>query len=161
MALSSEDMAVTVEAIRPDVIVGDRIQLEKWGLAVGEEIGEGLAGWTVLVAAGIAAENRWGDGVVIGMTSGSTGRSKGVVHSEASMRYAVANEIAAAGLVAGDAVGVIVPLSAAPAFALRLALGEMADALLLSSQRVAPQALEKLGYSFLHSDLSATLKSLV
>src|SRR5204863_1858407 len=30
----------------------------------------------------------------------------------------------------------------APAFALRLALGEMADALLLSSQRVAPQALE-------------------
>jgi uncharacterized protein (TIGR01777 family) len=49
----------------------------------------------------------------------------------------------------------------APAFALRLALGEMADALLLSSQRVLPQALEKLGYRFLHSDLSPTLKSLV
>ena len=49
----------------------------------------------------------------------------------------------------------------APAFALRLALGEMADALLLSSQRVAPQALEKLGYRFLHSELSAALKSLV
>ncbi len=49
----------------------------------------------------------------------------------------------------------------APAFALRLALGEMADALLLSSQRVAPQALEKLGYRFLHSDLSAALKNLV
>lgn len=49
----------------------------------------------------------------------------------------------------------------APAFALRLALGEMADALLLSSQRVAPQVLEKLGYQFLHSDLSAALRSLV
>ncbi len=49
----------------------------------------------------------------------------------------------------------------APAFALRLALGEMADALLLSSQRVAPQALEKLGYRFLQSDLSAALKNLV
>jgi uncharacterized protein (TIGR01777 family) len=49
----------------------------------------------------------------------------------------------------------------APAFALRLALGEMADALLLSSQRVAPQTLEKLGYHFLHSDLSAALKNLV
>jgi uncharacterized protein (TIGR01777 family) len=49
----------------------------------------------------------------------------------------------------------------APGFALRLALGEMADALLLSSQRVAPQALEKTGYRFLHSDLSAALKSLV
>jgi uncharacterized protein (TIGR01777 family) len=49
----------------------------------------------------------------------------------------------------------------APAFALRLALGEMADALLLSSQRVAPQVLEKLDYRFLHSDLSAALKSLL
>jgi uncharacterized protein len=49
----------------------------------------------------------------------------------------------------------------APTFALRLALGEMADALLLSSQRVAPQVLEKLGYRFLHSDLSAALRSLV
>jgi uncharacterized protein (TIGR01777 family) len=49
----------------------------------------------------------------------------------------------------------------APGFALRLALGEMADALLLSSQRVAPQALEKLGYRFVHSDLSAALKNLV
>jgi len=48
----------------------------------------------------------------------------------------------------------------APAFALRLALGEMANALLLSSQRVAPRLLEKLGYRFLHRDLSAALKSL-
>ena len=45
----------------------------------------------------------------------------------------------------------------APAFALRLALGEMADALLLSSQRVAPQKLQQLGYSFLHLDLPAAL----
>ena len=45
----------------------------------------------------------------------------------------------------------------APAFALRLALGEMADALLLSSQRVQPRAVEKLGYRFLHADLSSTL----
>src|SRR5260370_40867058 len=45
----------------------------------------------------------------------------------------------------------------APAFALRLALGEMADALLLSSQRVAPQKLLQLGYPFLHAELSAAL----
>jgi len=49
----------------------------------------------------------------------------------------------------------------APAFALRLVLGEMADALLLSSQRVLPQVLEKTGYQFVHSDLSAALKNLV
>jgi uncharacterized protein (TIGR01777 family) len=45
----------------------------------------------------------------------------------------------------------------APRFALRLALGEMADALLLSSQRVAPQELEKLGYHFTTAELSTAL----
>jgi uncharacterized protein (TIGR01777 family) len=45
----------------------------------------------------------------------------------------------------------------APAFLLRLALGEMADALLLSSQRVLPKKLESLGYRFLHADLKSAL----
>jgi uncharacterized protein (TIGR01777 family) len=49
----------------------------------------------------------------------------------------------------------------APAFALRMALGEMADALLLSSQRVLPQALEKLGYRFLQPDLSSALAAIL
>src|SRR5467141_314846 len=49
----------------------------------------------------------------------------------------------------------------APAFALRLALGEMADALLLSSQRVLPQALEKLGYRFLRAELTSALAAVV
>lgn len=48
-----------------------------------------------------------------------------------------------------------------PAFALRLALGEMANALLLSSQRVLPQASEKLGYRFLHPDLTSALSSVL
>jgi uncharacterized protein (TIGR01777 family) len=45
----------------------------------------------------------------------------------------------------------------APAFALRLALGEMADALLLSSQRVLPKKLQSLGYHFLQSGLKSAL----
>jgi len=45
----------------------------------------------------------------------------------------------------------------APAFALRLALGEMADALLLSSQRVAPKRLEQAGFRFAHLDLTTAL----
>jgi uncharacterized protein len=49
----------------------------------------------------------------------------------------------------------------APAFALRLMLGEMADALLLSSQHVVPDRLEKLGYKFLHADLGPTLSQLL
>jgi len=49
----------------------------------------------------------------------------------------------------------------APAFALCLALGEMADALLLSSQRVLPKKLESLGYHFQHPDLAAALKNIL
>jgi uncharacterized protein (TIGR01777 family) len=45
----------------------------------------------------------------------------------------------------------------APAFALRLLLGEMTDGLLLSSQRALPAQLEKLGYRFLHPDLPGAL----
>ena len=45
----------------------------------------------------------------------------------------------------------------APGFALRLALGEMADALLLSSQRVKPQKLQQLRYPFLHPELPSAL----
>lgn len=43
------------------------------------------------------------------------------------------------------------------AFALRLALGEMADALLLSSQRVIPSRLEQAGYRFMQPDLAVAL----
>lgn len=41
----------------------------------------------------------------------------------------------------------------APAFALRLLLGEMADALLLTSCRAVPRALESAGFQFKYSDL--------
>ena len=43
----------------------------------------------------------------------------------------------------------------APAFALRLALGEMADALLLVSQRMKPSKLEQTGYRFAQPELTA------
>lgn len=50
----------------------------------------------------------------------------------------------------------------APPFALRLALGrEMADALLLASQRVLPEKLEKLGYAFRQRELGSALPSLL
>jgi uncharacterized protein (TIGR01777 family) len=47
----------------------------------------------------------------------------------------------------------------APAFALRLAVGEMADALLLSSERVIPDKLDKCGYRFLCTDLKEALRA--
>jgi uncharacterized protein (TIGR01777 family) len=48
-----------------------------------------------------------------------------------------------------------------PAFALEFALGEMAEALLLASQRVAPARLEQLGYRFAQRDLSSALTSIL
>jgi len=49
----------------------------------------------------------------------------------------------------------------APAFAVRLALGEMADALLLASQRVRPAALEDLGYEFSRPTLDVAIREAV
>jgi uncharacterized protein len=47
----------------------------------------------------------------------------------------------------------------APAFALRLMLGEMADALLLSSQRALPERLIEAGYAFRFKSLDAALRA--
>ncbi len=48
-----------------------------------------------------------------------------------------------------------------PAFALRLAMGEMADALLLASQRVVPDRLTSTGYSFRFPEIRGSLERLL
>lgn len=48
----------------------------------------------------------------------------------------------------------------APAFALRLALGEMADALLLTGQRAVPAKAERLGFTFTYPTLDLALAAL-
>ena len=50
---------------------------------------------------------------------------------------------------------------AAPAFALRIALGEMADALLLASQRVIPERLLATGYAFHHPEIESALRAIL
>jgi uncharacterized protein (TIGR01777 family) len=45
-----------------------------------------------------------------------------------------------------------------PAFAARLAFGEMAEALLLASTRVVPALLQESGYRFLHPDIDTALR---
>jgi uncharacterized protein (TIGR01777 family) len=49
----------------------------------------------------------------------------------------------------------------APAFALRMALGEMVDSLLLVSQRVRPERLAAAGYAFRYADLEAVLRAIL
>lgn len=48
-----------------------------------------------------------------------------------------------------------------PGFAARLAFGEMADALLLSSQRVQPAKLQSSGFQFRHPELEGALRELL
>jgi uncharacterized protein (TIGR01777 family) len=48
-----------------------------------------------------------------------------------------------------------------PAFAARLALGEMAEELMLASQRVEPEKLKQSGYTFRFEELGAALENLV
>ena len=48
----------------------------------------------------------------------------------------------------------------APAFALRLLLGEMADALLLSGQRAMPAKAERLGFRFRYTQLDDALRAI-
>ncbi|MEE9207510.1 MAG: TIGR01777 family oxidoreductase [Gemmatimonadota bacterium] len=52
-------------------------------------------------------------------------------------------------------------LAAVPAAALRLALGPMADELLLASQRVRPARLQSAGFKFSHPELESALRSVV
>ena len=49
----------------------------------------------------------------------------------------------------------------APAFALRLVLGEMADALLLASQRARPDFLLNAGFNFQHDELESALRDVL
>ena len=48
----------------------------------------------------------------------------------------------------------------APAFALRLAMGEMADALLLKGQRVVPARAQEMGFQFQYSELDTALRAI-
>jgi hypothetical protein len=52
-------------------------------------------------------------------------------------------------------------LAPMPAFAARLAFGEMADALLLASQRVMPARLQGSGYRFRYPELESTIRHLL
>ena len=83
--------------------------------------GEILDGWAWAGEPGAPAA-RWGGGVVIGLTSGSTGRAKGVVQSEAALRYAARCTIDAIGLAPGDPIAALVPMSSSAAFCFGLYL---------------------------------------
>lgn len=108
------EFAAAYDDIRPDVVVAEPSAVDEWAVpGVGETV---LDGWIARSAGDRGDPARWNGGVFIGLTSGSTGRAKGVVQSEAALHYACACTIAITGLRPGDAVAAIVPLSSTAAF---------------------------------------------
>src|SRR5918996_584508 len=84
-----EECAAALDDIRPDAVIASGERMREW--SVGDRLpaldGEILDGWACAGEPGAPAVP-WGGGVVFGLTSGSTGRAKGVVQSEAALRYA-------------------------------------------------------------------------
>ncbi|MBP2369458.1 class I adenylate-forming enzyme family protein [Pseudonocardia parietis] len=132
------EFTAACEDIDPDVVVTAPAIAEVWATETVGAIGTPvLDGWVLAGRTG-TRPGRWGDGVVIGLTSGSTGRAKGVVQSEAALRYAGRSTIEAVGLEPGDPVAALVPLSSAAAVCFGLYLPLMLGAPMLLTERWSP-----------------------
>jgi acyl-CoA synthetase (AMP-forming)/AMP-acid ligase II len=113
------------EDLRPDAVLAAPDTAARWGLDEdpGADPVEVLDGWlTRPVPDSGWAPGRWGDGAAIGLTSGSTGRAKGVVQSEHALRYAGRCTVDAVGLQPGDRLAGMVPLSSMAALCFGLYL---------------------------------------
>ncbi|WP_431875749.1 class I adenylate-forming enzyme family protein [Amycolatopsis sacchari] len=143
---TGDEFAAAVEDIVPDAIVCGPERFEAW--AVGKHLpgvgGGVLDGWRLAGAPAGGPTDRWGGGIVIGLTSGSTGRAKGVVQTEASLRYASARTVEAVGLSPGDAVGALVPLSSAAAICFGLYLPLMLGGRMVLSDKWEPAGAVRL-----------------
>ena len=116
---TAAEFAAAFEDIQPDVVVAEPAALAEWAvpaLLPGGAEAAVLDGWLARSAPGRRDVSRWAGGCLIGLTSGSTGRAKGVVQSEKALRYAAEQTIAINGLRAGDAIAAIVPLSSTAAY---------------------------------------------
>ncbi|GAB3571249.1 hypothetical protein GCM10027445_26310 [Amycolatopsis endophytica] len=111
-----QEFAAACEDIAPDAVVAAPELFDAWGADGFRPPSDTdvLDGWRLAGERGLPS-GRWRDGAVIGLTSGSTGRAKGVVQSERALRYACRSTIEAVGLRPGDAIGAMVPLSSAAA----------------------------------------------
>jgi acyl-CoA synthetase (AMP-forming)/AMP-acid ligase II len=120
---TSAEFAAALDDIDPDAVIGSAERMGEWRVAerLPEFDGDVLEGWVWAGAPGRQSA-RWRGGVVIGLTSGSTGRAKGVVQSESALRYAARCTIDAVGLAPGDAVAALVPMSSSAAFCFGLYL---------------------------------------
>lgn len=138
------ELSDAFQDIRPDAVLAEPSAWEEWGLA--ELLGSqpattALQDWSLGLASQPLGAKRWGGGAVIGLTSGSTGRAKGVVQSESALRYATQCTIKINRLQAGDPVAAIVPLSSSAAFCFGVAMAMQLGSPLVTSSRWNPVAM--------------------
>jgi cyclohexanecarboxylate-CoA ligase len=110
------EFAAAYEDIQPDAVVAAPEAMAEWSVSLPGADTTVLDGWVARSVGGRRDVSRWGGGCLIGLTSGSTGRAKGVVQSETALRYAAAQTIAINGLAPGDPIAAIVPLSSTAAY---------------------------------------------
>lgn len=141
------ELAQAVDDIRPDTVVVEPAAWTEWAVAGLLPVGEpnpALRGWLV-GATPPAGIDRWRGGSVIGMTSGSTGRAKGVVQSGAAVRYAGRQTIKINGLKPGDPIASIVPMSSIASFTFGVAIAlALAGPLVTAARWRPPEALARI-----------------
>lgn len=150
-AARAEDLGVRTVSLRIGVVLGrgggalSRMLLP-FKLGLGGRLGDGRQFMPWIHAA---------DAVGLVMAALENSSYRGAVNAVAPGAATNAEFTAALGRALGRPT--IFPV---PAFALRLALGEMSG-LLLGSQKVRPAAAEKAGYRFLFPDLDGALKDIL
>jgi acyl-CoA synthetase (AMP-forming)/AMP-acid ligase II len=115
-SLTRGEAELALEDVDPDVLLATPASAAAWTPAASDEAR--IDDWRLVAFDGARpdARERWGDGILVGLTSGSTGRAKGIVQTEASLRYSVDNVAGAMGLERGDAIAAVTSLSSGPAF---------------------------------------------
>ena len=140
---TTAEFAAALEDIQPDVVVAEPAAVAEWAVP-GTRDAAVLDGWVARSVSRYDGSHRdvarWEGGSLIGLTSGSTGRAKGVVQSEAAMHYATSQTVAINGLRPGDAVAAIVPLSSTAAYCFGVYLALMLGGPLVLPGRWDPAA---------------------
>lgn len=136
---TAQEFTAAVEDVDPDAVVLAPATADD--LTPGADADEVLDGWRLTARPARPARTceRWRGGAVIGLTSGSTGRAKGVVQTEDALRYAGHATIDAVGLRPGDTVAALVPLSSAAAVCFGLYLPLLLGGRVLLLDRWDPQ----------------------
>lgn len=138
---------LALEDIRPDAVLAAPETIASWQVADGfTEAAPVLERWPLWLARSgtTTGMERWSGGSVVAMTSGSTGRPKCVVQTESALRYAGQATIDAVGLVPGDPVGALVPLSSVAAFCFGLHLPAMLGSPMVCLEKWKPETAVRL-----------------